>query len=134
MWNAECGVAMKGRSPTDPHPDIPHSAFRIPHSALALGTTANLFEIFQSDQDIPWFRTVCRTQDSRQLQLIDYPRRPPVPDAHPPLQQRGRPELVLDADLGGLAKHRIAVSCSLLPTPRSLFSGLLRLLQRRHLV
>src|SRR6266566_3379905 len=32
MWNAEWGIAMKGRSPREAHPYIPHSAFRIPHS------------------------------------------------------------------------------------------------------
>src|SRR2546422_1373919 len=91
----------------------------------ALGTTANLVEIVQSDQDIPWFRTVGRTQDSHQLQLVDDPRRPPVPDAHPPLQQRRRAELVLDADFRGLAEQRIALACSLLPAPRSLVARFL---------
>src|SRR6266550_444151 len=35
MRSAECGISVKGRSPSDPSTDTPHSAFRIPHSALS---------------------------------------------------------------------------------------------------
>src|SRR5256712_9758496 len=31
MRSAECGIAMRGRSPIDAPLDTPHSAFRIPH-------------------------------------------------------------------------------------------------------
>src|SRR3989454_4025794 len=33
MRNAECGISGRGRSAHDAYPDIPHSAFRIPHLA-----------------------------------------------------------------------------------------------------
>src|SRR6266700_349489 len=32
MWNAECGIERKGRSPHDASLYIPHSALRTPHS------------------------------------------------------------------------------------------------------
>src|SRR5436189_1298456 len=32
MWNAECGIDVRVRSRLDLSTDIPHSAFRIPHS------------------------------------------------------------------------------------------------------
>src|SRR5712691_1770894 len=84
------------------------SAFRVPTSAL--GTPTNLIELLESHQDIPWFRTVRRTQDSRQLQLVDDPRRPTVPDAHASLQQRGRAELILDAHFRGLPEQGVTVA------------------------
>jgi len=31
MRSAECGIEGEGRSPSDARPDIPHSAFPIPH-------------------------------------------------------------------------------------------------------
>src|SRR3989442_7583121 len=51
------------------------------------------------------FAAVGRPQNPRQLELIDNPGRPTVADAHAPLQQRRRADLVLDADLGRLAKQ-----------------------------
>src|SRR5881628_3439794 len=37
MRNSECGMAVEGRSPSDPQPAIPHSPFRIPHSVRGGG-------------------------------------------------------------------------------------------------
>src|SRR5712691_1626736 len=103
---------------------------RLPHEVLA----TYLIQLLQSDQNIPGFRAVRRTQDSCQLQLVDYPRRSTVPDAHAPLEQRRRAELVLDADLRGLAEQGIALAGgALLPLAAAVLPGLLRLLQRRHL-
>src|SRR5207302_3937362 len=97
----------------------------------ALGTTANLVEIVQSDQHVPWFRTVRRTQNSRQLQLVDDPRRPTVPDAHASLQQRGRAELILDAHFRGLPEQGVTLAGgSRSPFP-GVFTGLFPLFQRR---
>src|SRR5439155_21347355 len=78
------------------------------HDALPIST--NLIQLFQSHQHIPWFRTVGRTQDPRQLQLVDDPRRPTVPDAHASLQQRGRAELILDAHFRGLPEQGVTLA------------------------
>src|SRR3989475_3026814 len=36
VWNAECGIEMGGRSPSDAHPYTPQSARRIPHYPFRL--------------------------------------------------------------------------------------------------
>src|SRR6266513_4478136 len=110
----------------------PHSAFRTPHSAL--GTTANLVEIIQPDQNIPRLGPIRGSQDPGQFKLIDDAGGATVPDAHAPLQQRGRAELVLNADFRGLAEQGIAFARgALLPLAAAIFSGLRRLFQRRYL-
>src|SRR2546430_14875347 len=48
MRSAECGMSVEGRSASDARAEIPHSAFRIPHSPcriLAMGYQTLLFEI-----------------------------------------------------------------------------------------
>src|SRR5213079_1409759 len=109
------------------------SAFRIPRSDLV--PPADLIQLFQSHQHIPRLGPIRGSEDPCQLQLIDYPRRSPVADAHAPLQQRGRAELVLDAHLRGLPEQHIALARSaLLALPASVFPCFFRVFQRRHLV
>src|SRR2546427_4898898 len=108
MWNAECGVAMKGRSSSDAHLDIPHSALRIPHSALRAPT--KLIQLFQSHQHIPRLRPVRGSEDSGELELIDDAGGATVPDAHASLQQRGRAELILDAHFRGLPEQGVTLA------------------------
>src|SRR5437016_4732716 len=104
----------------------------LPHSAL--GAPTNLIRLLQSHQHVARLRSVGGSQDPCHLQLVDYPRRSPVPDTHTPLQQRGRAELVLDADFRGLPEQRIALPRSaLLALPASVFPCFLRFFQRRHL-
>src|SRR5690348_8633617 len=106
--------------------------FRIRHSAL--GAPTDLIQLFEPHQHVPRLRPIRRSQYPCQLQLVDYPRRPAVPDAHAPLQQRCGAELVLDADLRGLAEQGIALARgALLPLAAAVLPGFLRFLQRRHL-
>src|SRR5882724_346576 len=115
------------RSPTA----VPPSAFALPRSV----SRTNLIQIFQSHQHIPRLRPVCGTEDPRQFQLVDNSRRSSVPDAHAPLQQRGRAELILDADFRGLPEQRIALAGSaLLALPASVLPRFFRFFQRRHLL
>src|SRR3990172_7467386 len=44
MRNAECGIAMRGRSPNDAHLYIPRSTFRIPHSPGMIRIIAGEFK------------------------------------------------------------------------------------------
>src|SRR5881296_4226669 len=67
MRSVEFGIAMKGRSPSDAQAYIPHSAFRIPHSALlALG----------------WMLPATMTAQQWPVHSMDRPR-PPVVDPGP---------------------------------------------------
>src|SRR5882762_320938 len=132
MRNAECGMRNVRVSVARRSTFHGNSAFRIPHSALS--GSADLIQLVQSHQHIPRLRSVRWSQDPCQLQLVDDPRRPAVPDAHAPLEQRRRAELVLDADLGGLAEQGIALAGgALLPLSAAVLPGLRRGLERRHL-
>src|SRR2546426_4849344 len=111
--------------------------FRVPRSAFALPRSVsrtNLIQLFQSHQHVPRLGPVGGPEDAGQLQLIDDPGGATVPDAHAPLQQRGRAELVLDAHFRGLPEQRIALAGSaFLTPPASVFSRFFRLFQCRHL-
>src|SRR5438067_7353574 len=97
-------------------------------------TPTDLIQLLQTYQHISRFAPVRRPEDPGELKLIDDAGRPPIPDAHSPLQQRRGPQLVLDADLRSLPEHRVSFAGSLLPAPRSLFAGLLPLFERAHLL
>src|SRR5881628_1453770 len=131
VWHAECGVAMKGRSPSDARVHTPHSALRIPHSAL--GAPTDLVQLFQSHQHVPRLRSVCGPQDPCELELIDDARGTPVSDAHATLQQGCRAELVLDADLGGLPEQGVPLAGRAL-VPASLVPRFFRLFERGDLL
>src|SRR2546422_10044692 len=103
---------------------------RPPRSTLFPSTT--LSRSSQSHQHIPRLRPIRGSQDARQFQLIDYPRRSPVPDAHAPLQQRGGADLILDAHLGGLPEQMVALAQVLSCLPALL--PILRLVDRRDLL
>src|SRR3989442_6407594 len=79
------------------------------------------------------FDAVARPKNPRQLELIDNPGRPTVADANAPLQQRRRADLVLDADLGRLAKQRIPLARRL-ARPAALFPRFLRFGDVLHLL
>src|SRR2546425_5183509 len=94
----------------------------------------DFIQVFETQQNVSRFGAICPPEHARQLELIDDSGCPSVPDAHAPLQQRRRSELILDAHLGGLAEQRVTLSGSLLPAPRSFFAFLLRLLERCNLL
>src|SRR2546422_11497844 len=79
-------------------------------SRTCLLPPTNLTHLSQSHHPTPRLRPIRGPQDARQFQLIDYPRRSPVPDAHAPLQQRGGADLILDAHLGGLPEQMVALA------------------------
>src|SRR5207247_6500301 len=91
-----------------------------------------LIHPFQSHQHIPRLRPIRGSQDARQFQLIDYPRRSPVPDAHEPPPPRGGADLTLDAHLGGLPEQMVALAQVLSRLPALL--PILRLVDRRDLL
>src|SRR5688572_13153812 len=66
-------------------------------------------EISQSRKHIARFRSVGRSQDASEMELVDYPRRSPVTDLQPALEQRRRALLVLDYDLRRLAEQLVAI-------------------------
>src|SRR3989442_11556125 len=82
----------------------------------------NLVKVLQPHQYVRRLAAVGGSQDPRQLELVDDPRRTPVADAHAPLQQRGRPQLILNADLGGLPEQRVALARLPPPLPAG-FAG-----------
>src|SRR5205809_6650534 len=75
------------------------------HTALR---SPNLIQLLEPHQHIPRLAAVGRSQNARQLELVDDPRRAPVADAHAPLQQGGRSQLVLDADRRGRPDPAVA--------------------------
>src|SRR5205809_7720144 len=87
------------------------------HTALR---SPNLIQLLEPHQHIPRLAAVGGAEDPRQLELVDDPRRASVADAHAPLQQGGRSQLVLDADLGGLPEQRVALA----GPPRAFPTGL----------
>src|SRR5438132_3504409 len=92
-------------------------------------------QLLQPHQHVPRLAPVRRPQDTGELQLIDYPGRPAVPDAHAALQQRRRAQLVLDADFRRLAEQRIALTRPPSLVPRlACFLPRLRLLDRGDLL
>src|SRR2546422_8716596 len=80
------------------------SAFRVPRSS----PPTDLIQLLQPHEHVPRLAPVRRPQDAGELQLIDDPGGPAVPDAHAALQQRRGAQLVLDADFGGLAEQHVA--------------------------
>src|SRR5574341_435766 len=88
-------------------------------SAARVGTlrARHIVQLLETDQHIARFGAVRRPKDARELELIDDTGGPTVANAHAPLQQRRRSELILDADLGRLPEQGIAFSWSLLRAP-----------------
>src|SRR5437870_1108328 len=115
MRSAECGISRLGRA------------------ALDLCLPANLIQLLEPHQQLPGFAAVRGAEDPGLLELVDDTRRPAVADAHAPLQQRGRADLVLDADFGGLPEQGIARAFAL-PPPRSSIPGFFRFLDLLHLL
>src|SRR4051794_40717532 len=68
-----------------------------------------LVEADDVDQHVAGLGAVGGAQHAGGVQLVDHPRRAPVADAQPPLQQRGAPALVLDAEHRRLAEELVAV-------------------------
>src|SRR5688500_2363305 len=66
-------------------------------------------EVSQSRKHIARFRSVRRSQDASEMELVDYPRRSPVTDLEPALEQRRRSLLVLDYDLRRLAEQLVPI-------------------------
>src|SRR5205823_810899 len=102
--------SASGRKPRRAGP-----ATRTPAGAASLA--AQCVQIFQTDQHVARLGPVRRAENPRLLQLIDDARRASVADAHAPLQQRGRAELVLDAHLRGLAEERVPLARLAPPSP-----------------
>src|SRR2546422_11469359 len=67
----------------------------------------DLIQLLEPHQHVSRLAAVRGAEDPDLLQLVDDARCPAVADAHAPLQQRGRADLVLDADLGGLPEQGI---------------------------
>src|SRR2546423_7567949 len=63
--NAERGTEVGDRSLNDDRLCVPRSDFRVPRSF----PPTNLVQIFQSHQDVPWFRAISGPEDAGQLQL-----------------------------------------------------------------
>src|SRR6266581_6131964 len=101
---------------------------------MTLVSPTNLVQLLEAHQHVPRLAAIRRPEDPRQLQLVDDPRRSTVPDAHAPLQQRRRAELVLDAHLGRLPEQPVAFAGAFLPFPRpSPLLPLFLLVDRRDL-
>src|SRR2546421_478694 len=112
MRSAECGMSVEGRSASDARAEIPHSAFRIPHSPcriLAMGYQTLLFEI----KDGVAFITINRPDKLNALndqvvdELADAAERVATEDAIKGaiVSGAGQKAFVAGADIGDLAKQ-----------------------------
>src|SRR5205814_5768875 len=97
----------------------PYSRMAVPpytaHTAYTALRPLDPIQVFQPHQHIPRLAAVGGAQNPRLLELVDDARRAAVADAHAALQQRRRPQLILDADLRGLSEQRVAIA-GLAPT------------------
>src|SRR5690242_4302706 len=71
--------------------------------------SADPFEILESDQHIARLGAVGWAEDARVVQLVDDARGASVADLEAALQERRRPQLVLDDHLRGLAEQLVAL-------------------------
>src|SRR6266566_1474967 len=100
---------------------------------IAISRAVNVVQILESHEHVAGFGAIRRSQDAGQLELIDDSRRATVPDAHAPLQQRSRSQLILNAYLSRLPEQRIALAEIPFPLPSSLFPFFFRFLECRDL-
>src|SRR2546425_9867947 len=95
----------------------------------------DLIQLLDPHQHVSRLAAFRGAEDPDLLQLVDNARRPAVADAHAPLQQRGRANLVLDAHLGGLPEQEIPRAFAPPPPPpRSPLPGPFPLCALLHLL
>src|SRR2546428_11571081 len=93
----------------------------------------DLIQLLDPHQPAPRLAPVRGPEAPVLPQLANDARCPAVADAQAPLQQRGRADLVLDADLGGLPEQGTPRAFAL-PLPRSAFPGFFRFFDLLHLL
>src|SRR5207237_5113222 len=88
---------------------------------------ADFVEVVEADEHVARLGAVGGPENAGQLELIDDARGAPVADAHAPLQQRRRAELVLDAHFRRLPEEGVPLARRPLgPRPPSLVPRPLR--------
>src|SRR5687768_3773381 len=79
---------------------------KAPASILSSGPRDPL-QIHQPGEHVARLRSIRRTKDASQMQLVDYPRRAAIAYLEPPLKQRRGAMLVLDHDLRRFAEQLV---------------------------
>src|SRR6185503_5377288 len=78
---------------------------------------AVLVQLVQPNENLAGLGTVRRTENAGLVQLVDDAGGTTIPDPEFSLQERRRPELVLDAGLGRLAEELVALPRRSGPVP-----------------
>src|SRR5712692_764119 len=99
------------RWPINAISDLRHQTSDLTSDVRCLNSVStNLIQLLQPHQHVARLAAVGRTQDPGHFQLVDDAGGSAIADAHTTLQQRRRPELILDAHLSGLAEQRIPLA------------------------